>query len=183
MSRMIVERVFPPGDYMERLNTLWAAYNAAVEDEAKESGGEARLMLEGSASETLREQYEALRAESTDAAKESRRFVRLQGVSRSVKRELERKHPPRTEGEDEDTLKADRAAGMNLATVDDDLLYASVIEPEFKGRADFDEWADDLTDGEFQVLVRDAWTLANVAQFDPKSLPALPTQRSDATSE
>lgn len=184
MSRMIIERVLPPGDYMTRLNELWAAYNAAIEDEAKETGGEARLMLEGSASEELREQYEALRDESKQAARDARRLVRLEGVSRSKKRELGRKFPPRKEGADDDTLKADESAGMNLDAVEDDLLYATIIEPEFKNRADFDEWADEaLTEGEFQLLVRDAWQLANVAQFDPKSLPASPTQRSDATSE
>lgn len=183
MSRMIIERVFPPGDYMERLNHLWAAFDAASKDEAEE-GGSPRLMLEGSASEELRAEYEKVRAEAKDAAKEQRRFVRLEGISRSKKRDLERKHPPRTEGEDDETLQADRSAGMNLDSVEDDLLYATVIEPEFRTRADFDEWADEaLTEGEFQTLLRAAWELANVAQFDPKSLPALPTQRSDATSE
>lgn len=182
MSRMIVERVFPPGDYMERLNHLWAAFDAASKDEAAE-GGSPRLMLEGSVSEELRAEYEALRAKANEAARASRRFVRLQGISRSVKRDLERKHPPRTEG-DPDTLAADQSAGMNLDSVEDDLLYATVIEPEFRSRSDFDEWVDDeLTEGEFQALLRTAWQLANVAQFDPKSLPASPTQRSDATSE
>jgi hypothetical protein len=69
-------------------------------------------------------------------------------------------------------------------SVEDDLVYATVVEPVFTSRGDFDEWAnDDLSEGEFEVLLQAAWELANVGRFDPKSLPASLTRKSDATSE
>lgn len=176
-ARTTRTRMFPPGDYNERLSTLWAAIQAATEDDSP------RLLTEESALDQLRQEYEALRDESLEAAKAARRFVRMEALGRAEMRSLKAKHPPRTEGADEDDLKADRAAGLNLQGVEDDLVFASIIEPEFSSRGDYDSWADDLSEGEFDVLLKLAWELANIAQFDPKSLPASPTRKSDATSD
>lgn len=181
MSRRIVEHWFPPADYMDRLNTLYRAWDQASSDQGE--GASPQLLTEGDPSEDLREQYEALRFEAQEAAKAERMFIRLQEVSRSEWRTLKEKHPPRTEGH-EDDIKSDRIAGVNTDTVEDDLLYACVIEPVFSSRGDFDEWADDvLSQGAFNVLVRAAWELTNVSEYDPKSLPASLTQKSGATSE
>lgn len=177
MSRRTIERWFPIGDYTDRLNELWGAIQEATGDE---SGP--RLLTEDDTAAELRAVYEDLRDEALTAAKRDRRFVRLQALGRGEMRALKAKHPPRTEG-DEDSVKADRIAGMDLKGAEDDLVYASIIEPAFTSRSDFDEWADEvLSDGEFEVILQDAWELANVAQFDPKSLPASPTPKSDATS-
>jgi hypothetical protein len=177
-DRRTQTRLFPPGDYADRLSALWASLQAAAEDETP------RLATEAGAVEELRAEYEALKTEATKAAKAARRFVRMEALSRGAMRDLKAKHPPRTEGEDEDTLKADRVNGLNLKSVEDDLVYASVVEPAFTSRGDFDEWVDrDLSDGEFDILLQTAWELANVGRFDPKPLPASLTRKSDATSE
>src|SRR5690606_25362029 len=97
-------------------------------------------------------------------------------------RELKEKHPPRTgEVASKEEVDADRAAGLNVETASDDLLYAAIVEPEFTSRAAFDEWADALTNGQFTTLVFAAWEHANRARFNPKALPASLT-RSSATN-
>lgn len=171
-----VTRVIPDGDYPSRLQALYTAAIAAAEDEQKNPP----TLLNGqkSPAEELAEEHEALKAEAEDDAREKRRVVTLRALGRSKWRELKQKHPIRVEGDgvDADTAKGDRMAGLNTETVEDDLVFASIIEPKFTSRADYDEWADELSEGEFQMLVRDAWALVNVAQVDPKSLPPSPTR-------
>lgn len=167
-------RTFPDGDYPQRLNQLWAAVEMARRDEEKSPPP----LLEGELlpSEELAEKYQALKDEADADATAKRRVVTLSGVGRRQWRELREKHPPRTDG-DPETVKADRVAGVNTDAIADDLLHASVTSPTFTSRADFDEWLDDWSEGEFQTLLRDAWELSNSAAVDPKSLPASLHQR------
>jgi hypothetical protein len=92
-----------------------------------------------------------------------------------VWRKLKADHPPRVDGPDED-VQGDRLAGVNTDTVEDDLVRACVLEPEFTSRQAFDEWADSLSQGEWQTLVIKAWELVNGARFDPKPLPRSTTR-------
>lgn len=175
-----LRRVFPDGDYPQRLNDLWAAIESADKDQRN---GNTPDLLEGEDSpfDELVAQYAALKAEAEADAEEKRRAVTLRAVGRGKWRELKAKHPARTDGDAEE-VKGDRLAGVNTDTVGDDLLYASVQEPMFSSRGDFDEWLDEtLTQGEFNILLRDAWGLVNGAQFDPKSPPLSPT-RSNGTN-
>lgn len=160
------------GDYPDRLNALYRAANAAKDDETP------LTLADIHPYDTLREEYDALKAESEAAGI----VVTLGAVNRPAWRKLKAAHPQRIEG-DEDAIKGDRLAGLNTDSVGDDLVHASVLEPKFTTRSAFDEWADELSEGEFQTLLRAAWSLANVAQFDPKSLPALPTRSNVANSE
>ena len=160
------------GDYPERLDAL---YEEARKAEREESRTEPTLD-EVSRYGELREQFEALKVEAEQAGTR----VVLRSLNRREWRDLKAKYPPRVEG-DEDLVKADRAAGINTDDAVDDMLYAAITSPEFSTRAAFDEWVDDLTPAEFEVLSAEAWKLANVARLDPKSLPELPTRSSDET--
>ena len=168
MARQIT-RTFPDGDYPNRLTDAFAAYQAAKADEETRpplSLGEMDPVVK------LAEEYAALKAEADADAETKGRVVTLQALGRREWRALKEKHPPRVgDGVDEDTAKGDRLAGVNTSTVEDDLVYAALVRPEFTSRGAFDEWADALSEGEWQVLVQDAWRLVNVASFDPKSLP------------
>jgi hypothetical protein len=171
---------FPDGDYPTRLNDAYAAYDAAIKDE--QTNGEGTLLAhEQPASEILKAEYLALKAEAEDDARQKRRIVTLRALGRSKWRELKKTHPARIEGDsvDADTAKADRRLGVNGDTVEDDLVFASVTDPQFADRADYEAWADELSEGEFQLLVRSAWSLVNVASIDPKSLPSSPTPSDD----
>ncbi len=167
---------FPDGDYSERLNTLWAAFQEAKSDEDKAAADgmpTGRTLGEGFASVTLAEEYEALKAEAGKDAVKKKRRITLVAVGRKVWRELKDKHPARKGDDvDEDTVKADARAGVDVDGIADDLVYASVTEPKFNSRDAFDEWADGLTEGEFQIILTESWRLANGAEFNPKALPA-----------
>lgn len=155
------------GDYPDRLNAAFAAAKAAEKDDSP------LLMGEDHPYDVLSAEYAELKAEAEDAGIS----VTLTAIGRKGWRQLKVDHPPRTEG-DADTIKADRLAGVNTATVEDDLVFASVSAPEFSSRGAYDEWADSLSEGEFQTILNRAWSLANVAQYDPKSLPVSRTQTS-----
>lgn len=164
------------GDYADRLGEALDAYQRAVKDEERSDGSD-MLMGERAASETLLEEFNTLNAEAKKAAIKAKRQVTVQAVGRKVWRELKAKHPIRTEG-DPDVVKGDRIAGVNTETVEDDLVYASVIAPKFASREAYDEWADNLSEGEFQTILRAAWGLANVAQHAPKALQLSQTRTS-----
>jgi hypothetical protein len=139
-------------------------------------------LLEGEQSpfEELVAEYLALKDEAETDAAEKRRVVVLRAVGRGKWRDLKLRHPARTEGDDE-AVKGDRLAGVNTDTIGDDLLFASTQEPSFSSRGDFDQWADEvLSEGEFTILLSDAWSLVNGAQFDPKPPPPSPTRSSAA---
>lgn len=160
-------------DYADRLNALYAAALAAKDDE----GASPRMMHEEDPYTALAGEYEALRLEAEEAGLR----VLLRDPGRKRFRELKAKFPPRSgEGVDPDVAKTDRLAGLNTNDVEDDLLFISVVEPQFTSRGAFDEWLDDLGEGEFQTLLMAAWQLVNVAQFDPKSLPPSPTRSNGA---
>lgn len=160
------------GDYPDRLNAAFAAAKAAEKDETPLLNGEDHPY------DVLAAEYAELKAE----AEESGISVTLEAIGRKGWRELKQNHPPRTEG-DADAIKGDRLAGVNTSTVEDDLVYASVKVPEFSSRGAYDEWADALSEGEFQTILQKAWSLANVAQFDPKSLPASRTRTSGTSTQ
>lgn len=158
------------GDYADRLDDL---YGRA--EQVEQSERPARL---GESSEyaAIRAEYEALKAEAEAAATK----VSLEAIGRKQWRALKERHPPRKGDDvDEDVRRGDRAAGVNIETVEDDLVYASLVEPKFESRAQYDEWADSLSEAEFQTVLFAAWKLVNVARTDPKSLPASPTRSSD----
>lgn len=158
------------GDYAERLNVLYQAAHDARDDDAP------RTMAEAHPYDTLSAEYAELKAEALSVAT----TVELTAVGRKEWRALKAKHPIRSgEGVDAETSKADRLAGVNVETIDDDLVYATVTTPSFNGRDAFDEWADRLSEGEWQALVVKSWELANQARFDPKDLPSSPTTKND----
>lgn len=173
-------RTFPDGDYPTRLIDLLNAHSAA--ERAEQKNPPTLLAGEDLPSESIAAEYHALKAEAEVDAAEKRRIVTLRALGRKQWRPLREKHPPRVgDGVDEDTVKSDRLAGVNTDSVADDLVFASVIQPVFETRSAFDVWADELSEGEWQTLVTDAWRLVNVAQYDPKSLPQSRTQ-SDAAN-
>lgn len=171
-------------DYADRLDVLWRAVEQAMRDEDKAAGGDApsgRTLDEVTDSVRLAEQYETLRNEAIEDAKANQRHVEMR-LERKAWRELKEKHPPRTgEGFAKEDIESDRTTGLNADTASDDLLYAAIIEPEFTSRSAFDEWADKLTNGQFNTLVLAAWEHANRARYNPKALPGSLT-RSSVTS-
>lgn len=158
------------GDYPDRLQLLFQAANEAKTDTAPLLEGEAHPY------DTLRDEYTALKNEAEKDAESQKRAVELTAIGRTKWRELKRQHPARSEG---DEAEGDRLAGVNTDSVEDDLVHASLTHPKFKDRSEFNEWAEGLSEGEWQVLVSRAWELANGARLDPKSLPALPTRSSE----
>lgn len=172
-----VTRVIPDGDYPARLTQLYNAAMQAAEDERENPPK--TLNGQKLPSEELAEEHAALRAEAEEDARSKRRVVTLRALGRAKWRELKKAHPVRIEGDgvDAETAKQDRLAGINTDTVEDDLVFFSISEPKFADRADYDAWAnDEISEGEFQMLLRDAWSLVNIAQVDPKSLPPSPTR-------
>lgn len=179
------------GDYPQRLlKAAEAAYNAR-NDKVE------LLASEVHPAETLGAEYEALRVESEEAGTR----VVLEAVGRKTWRRLKAIHPIRTEPDvDAETAKGDRLTGVNTESIEDDLLHASVIEPsEYKcahdqpdtsgactignacaNRVAYTKWADnDLSEGEFQQVLRKAWTLSQSAVIDPKALPSWQTPSDD----
>ena len=191
-------RVFPDGDYADRLAESYSAALEAAEYEAKHGRG---TLLEGELSdaERLAESHEALKKKAETDAKKKDRVVLLQAVGRSVWRQLKGAHPARLKGDDvtEDEVESDKFAGLNVDTVEDDLIHACLVEPPSmacardqrspnlactednpcSNRAKFDEWiGDDLAPGEISTLARDSFNLVNVSKVDPKSLPPSQTR-------
>ena len=157
------------GDYADRLSALWVAAQEAAKDETPLVSTEVHPF------DALKDDYDALKAEALEAGTS----VTMTAVGRKKWRELKEKHPARSgEDVDADTAKGDRLAGVNTDAIEDDLVYASLTSPELGSRDAFDEWADGLSEGEWQTLVTRAWELANGVRLDPKELPPLPT-RSD----
>lgn len=172
------------GDYADRLRDAYSAAKMAADDRAKDVNQEPLFNGEEHPADTLAAEHAALKAEAEAASKAAKRRVVLEAIGRKKGRDgrpswadLKAAHPVRTEG-DEDVIKGDRLAGLNTDTAEDDLLYASLAEPKFKSRGAYDEWADTLSEGEFNTLLKMAWDLANGAAYNPKSLPASPTQKS-----
>ena len=153
------------GDYPDRLEKMLREAEAAANSNIPQT------MLE---EETRERDYEALKAEAiADGI-----TVNLAAVGRKMWRGLKEKHPPRTEPDvDKQTAEGDRLAGVNTDAVEDDLVYESMRawqvesgekDDRVSSRSVFNEWADTLSEGEWQVLVIRAWELANGARLDPK---------------
>lgn len=161
-------------DYEDRLERVWAAAMLAKDDKTQLLNGEDHPF------DVLRKEYEELRAESNAAAEAADRAYQIRMVPGGEWREIIKQHPPRTEG-DPDVVKADRLAGVNVETVDNDVLYAALVLPDFRDRDDrdgFATWiAETIGDGELKAMVQEAWSLANVARIDPKVLPSLPATK------
>lgn len=160
---------FPVGDYPERLDRAYQAAVAAMDDETPTT------MLEEHPYEVLKAEYDALCVESREASRAAGTYVVLREVSRRDWRKIKADHPPRTDG-DPEGVKADRIAGMNVDSAEDDLVFAALAEPAFSSRAAFDEWADNLGAGKFAAIAEQAYLLTVGARRDPKSLPASPTR-------
>jgi hypothetical protein len=153
------------GDYPDRLDKL------VREAEAAANSNIASTMLE---SDDLDARYQALKAEAITAGT----TVNLAAVGRKTWRGLKEKHPPRSEpAVDKATAEGDRMAGVDTDGVEDDLVYESIRawqvesgekDDRVSSRSSFDEWADTLSEGEWQVIVIKAWELANGARLDPK---------------
>lgn len=163
---------FPVGDFPERLETAYRAAQEALNDSSP------RVMLEEDAYTQLKGEYDALREESREASRAAGMYVVLREVSRKDWRQIKADHPPRTDG-DPEAVKADRVVGMNTETAEDDLVYAALVEPEFRSRAAFDEWADDLGAGKFAAIAEAAYLLTVGGRRDPKELPASPIRSID----
>lgn len=155
-------------DYPQRLDRLWNAVQRALENQSDEQASVTTTMLEGDPVSALSAEYEALKAEAEDASRAAARRVVLRPLTRSEWRPLKEKHPPRKDDE------GDRLAGVNADAIEDDLVYTALVEPEFKSRSAFDEWAEELSPGEWSAVTIKAWELTNGVRYDPKSLPASP---------
>ena len=158
---------FVPESARGRLDQLYRSALAAASSE-----GAAQRVGDDSAASELSAEYEAFKAEVVVV-------VRARPLVRSEWKELKALHPPRAEG-DEDTVKRDRIFGLNVHAVEDDLVYRALVDPEFKSRAAFDEWADAQPPGVFSTIFARVWEATTESRTDPKSLPASPTPRSAA---
>ena len=165
-TRKVLE--FPVGDFGERLDLAYRAAQEALKDTT------ARTMVEGDPYVELKAEYDQLREESKAASREAKTYVVLREISRNDWRSIKKDHPPRAEA-DPDTLKADRIAGFNIESAEDDLVFAALEEPTFESRAAFDEWAGKLGAGKFASIAQGAYLLTMEARRDPKLLPASPT--------
>jgi hypothetical protein len=166
-SRKVLE--FPVGDFPERLDVAYRAAQEALKDTT------ARTMNEGDPYLELKAEYDALRDESQQASREAKTYVVLREISRNDWRKIKADHPPRTDA-DAETVKADRVAGFNVDTAEDDLVFAALEEPRFESRAAFDEWAGQLGAGKFASIAHEAYLFTMEARRDPKLLPASPTR-------
>lgn len=169
-TRRILE--FPVGDFPEKLDVAYRAAQEALKDTS------ARTMTEGDPYLELKAEYDALCQKSKAASRKARTYIVLRELSRNDWRKIKADHPPRTDG-DADDVKADRMAGMNTDSAEDDLIYAALVEPAFDTRAAFDEWAGNLGAGKFATIAHEAFLLTMEARRDPKSLPVSPTRTSD----
>lgn len=176
MSRTTATLLLVGGDYASRLDRL---YSAAIEaqNESEGDGGEPLTLTEESPAVTLRREYEALKAEAEADARANRREVQLLALGRRQWRDFKEKYPPRTDGTDAE-INGDRTVGMNSDAAEEAVVFASITSPTFGSRDAFDEWADDLSPGEWRLLADTVWGLMIGSRVDPKSLPGSSTQGS-----
>lgn len=161
------------GDYLDRIVDLERRADAArdAEDGLPLTNGESPKYLQ------LASEHDALVAE----AEESAVRVRVKALPRHEWTAMIAKHPPRTVAKDKITKQEearDAMVGVNESTFMEELVPASVIEPDLS--------ADDLAQlsfGHFNNLYLTAFALNRTVGSDPKAdLVSRMTKPSDETS-
>ena len=150
------------GDYLDRIRHLEQKYEAALEAEKDTT----RTLDEIPESADLREQHTALVAEADKSAL----HITVKGLGRKQWRTLVAKHKPRPDH------KSDEFAGVNEETFKDDLVPASILEPELI----LDD-LDEISDVDFDRLYLTAFGLNRSLTSAPKALASPANQESDAT--
>lgn len=165
------------GDYPARLERLYVALKDALDNEGEVAS---TTLAEGHPVTQLQGEIDALKQE----AREAKKVIKLQGLGRNAWRELREAHPPRNVGDSgvsDKMAEADQSQGVNLTTVEDDLIWAALVSPEFADRDAFDAWlaTDPCTPGQWSTAVQEAWGLTHGRPFDPGSMPASLTWNTD----
>lgn len=163
---------FVPEAARIELDRLLSAYSLA-EKGRRDGTPENTALIEDDPVAVLRSEYEAFRAASVIP-------ITVRPLSRGELRTVKAAHPPRSaEQADEETVRGDRLAGLNLGAAEDDIVFAALVDPVFESRAAFDEWANGIPQGMFNVISVRVWNASTGAAVDPKSLAASPAPRSD----
>lgn len=154
------------GDDLDEIEHLRKRAEAAADEESGKparNGGEAvRLSREHN--------------ERVKQAEERAVNVKVQALGRRAWKALVAEHPPREDSE------TDKRAGVNEDTFQDELVAASIVEPEFKSRADLDAFTDQLRDIDFERVYLASFALNRWAGADPKPLAVSKlTPKNDAT--
>lgn len=166
------------GDYLDRIRHLERKAEAAKDAAGSESS---RLAHEIPEYLAIAERHDALVAEAEASAVN----VKVKALGRRAWRDLVAKHPPRTVegGASEADSKSDAAVGVNEETFKDELVAASIAEPEFSSRAACDEFTDSLADVDYDRLYYTAFALNRSVAADPKaSLVSTLSRANDETS-
>lgn len=158
------------GDAPDELDRLEQRIDAA---EAYEKNAGPRTLDEGELeSIVLRRQHAAL----VEQAQAEAISVRLKSLGRRTWNSLAEKHPPREDNE------FDEFAGVNQKTFFDEAVPLALIEPEFDGERDRDEFFENLAPVDWAQIETKFWKLNMAVTADPKRLPAsAPTLLSDET--
>jgi hypothetical protein len=203
MSRATATLLLLGGDYGAQLDRLYEAIEdaeRAAERRADGDGIPQTMMETDDTVEALTRDYKALKDEAEQDARDARREVKMLAIGRGQWRDLKEKYPPRDEGT-EDELRGDRSYGINADAAEDAVVHATITEPaavacagDMRVKSEscsptnpcshlnaFDEWADELSPGEWGMVVRAVWALAVGARFDPKPPPGSPIRSTGAS--
>lgn len=160
------------GDYLDRLRFLERQYDEMVKAESKTT----QTLTDVPESEALAEQHEALKAE----AEETAIHVKVRAIRRSQYRELADKYPPRT-GDDVDPsiVLSDSKMGVNEKEFRLVLVPAAIVEIRVgekvtawaeTSKEDREEFLDEITEADFELLFSHAFALVNAFGASPKAL-------------
>lgn len=153
------------GDDLAHIAELLEAVNSAISIDGPRRQGD------GNPAQEAAKAHDAFVTEATERAE----TITLQALPRKQWRELQVKHAAR-EDNDEDELY-----GFNFATMGDDLVPASITEPDY---AKSDEFLDSLSDGQFSRLYSAAVVLNKGGGELPKAdVQQRLTQISEETSD
>lgn len=172
-----------PDDYAQRLEDLERAARLALNDKTPLTTGEADPY------ETLAAEHAELKAAAEAAADEAGFMVVFDSIGRQLMRKLKARYPAR------DDRPEDRMFGADMESMQDDLVHAMLSSPasascaKDQAQADqpcgednpcsrrqaFEEWADSLGYGEWNVTAVSATEHLIAVAADPKDLPSLPT--------
>jgi len=95
-------------------------------------------------------------------------WITVKALGRHQWRSLLQEHPPREGNRDDDNY----GGVANISTLQDPLVVASIVEPEWPTPADRDAFLDGLSDADFISIFRAAFTLNRTPGGDPKDLLA-----------